>query len=401
LNPCAWRSHFPLLQNRGATCVYLDNAATTQKPQQVIDAELQFYTHFNANIHRANHHLAREATHVFETIRSEIAQFIGAQDKAEIIWTRGTTESINLIAHSYGRYFLNPGDEILISAMEHHANIVPWQLVAQAVGAVIKIIPVNERGTIDLFTYQALFTPQTRLVCLCHVSNALGTLNPIQAMIDIAHQHHALTCIDGAQAIAHIPVDMTALDCDFYAFSGHKMYGPTGIGVLYGKRGLLEQMPPYQAGGEMIQQVSFEKTTFNTLPFKFEAGTPNIAGVIGLGAAVRFITSLEREAVQQHEADLLHVLHKRLASLPGCQVLSPPDSCGLVSFIFDGVHPNDLATLLDEKGIAVRSGTHCAMPFFQSRGVVGAVRVSIGCYTTQEEIEAFFQALDIALEILL
>jgi SufS family cysteine desulfurase len=329
-----------------------------------------------------------------------VAQFIGAAEPAEIIWTRGTTDSINLVAHSYGRHFLTAGDEILISAMEHHANIVPWQLVAQAVGAVIKVIPVTEEGEIDLAEYTAMFTEKTRLVCLCHVSNAIGTLNPIKHMTDIAHQHAALVCIDGAQAVAHIPVDVTALDCDFYAFSGHKMYGPTGVGVLYGKRSLLEQMPPYQGGGEMIQKVSFEQTTFNTLPFKFEAGTPNIAGVIGLGAAVNFIQSLDRLAVQQYETHLLQKLHTSLAPIPGCRILSPRESCALVSFTIEGVHHSDLATLLDEKGIAVRSGTHCAMPFFQSRGLDGATRVSIGCYTTQAEIEAFFQALHLILELL-
>ena len=366
----------------------------------MIDAELHFYMHYNANIHRANHQLAREATEAFESVRGKIAQFIGAQTPAEIIWTRGTTDSINLIAHSYGRHFLTAGDEILISAMEHHANIVPWQLVAQTVGAIIKVIPVTADGEIDLTAYEVLFTNRTRLVCVCHVSNALGTVNPIQHMSQIAHQHNAIICIDGAQAVAHIAVEVSTLDCDFYAFSGHKMYGPTGVGVLYGKRHLLEQMPPYQGGGEMIQEVSFTQTTFNILPFKFEAGTPNIAGVIGLGAAVDFIQRLDRMAVQQYETHLLHTLYTRLTSIPTCQVLSPKESCALISFVIEGVHHSDLATLLDEKGIAIRSGMHCAMPFFQSRSLEGATRVSIGCYTTEAEIDTFFHTLQEALELL-
>lgn len=398
-DPEGLRRHFPYFQN--PCSIYLDNAATTHKPQTVIDAEIAFYTQMNANVHRANYQLAVLATTRFEAVRQQVAQFIGAQSSCEIIWTKGTTESINLVAHSFGRAFLKAGDEILISELEHHANIVPWQLAAQTTGAIIKVIPVLDNGTIDLNAYQALFTERTRLVCLCHVSNALGTINPLKSMINLAHHHNALVVVDGAQAVAHLPIDVKDLDCDFYAFSAHKMYGPTGIGVLYGKKALLERMPPYQAGGEMIEYVSFTETTFNTLPFKFEAGTPNIAGVIGLGAAISFLQSIDRFAQFEYEITLLDLLYEGLSAIPGCRILSPSQtSCGLLSFVIDGVHHSDIATLLDEMQIAVRSGKHCAMPIFERFNIEGATRVSIACYTSKADIDQFFLGLHTALSLL-
>lgn len=401
LNPFTLRQKFPFFTHKNPSYIYLDNAATTHKLQSVIEAEQQFYFHDNANIHRANHFLARKATDAFEAVRTQMAQFIRAKETAEIIWTRGTTESINLVAYSYGLHFLHEGDEILISAVEHHSNIVPWQLIAQTKKLIIKVIPIEKDGTIDLVGYRQLFTKRTRLVCLCHVSNALGTINPIKRMIDIAHEYEALTVIDGAQAIAHLPVDVTALDCDFYAFSGHKMYGPTGIGVLYGKRHLLEKMPPYQGGGEMIESVRFSGTTFNTLPFKFEAGTPNIAGVMGLKAALEFFKEVDRQALMQYEDELLQTLYQGLTRFEGCRILSPKaHTVGLISFIVEGVHHSDIATLLDEMQIAVRSGKLCAMPAFEALNIEGAVRVSIACYTTKSEIEAFLHALEETLFLL-
>lgn len=397
----AIRQQFPFLQQQTAPVIYLDNAATTQKPQCVIEAQTDFYVHHNANVHRATHQMAHKATDLFEAARQKVAHFIGANRSHEIIWTKGTTESINLLAYSFSQAFLRTGDEILISAMEHHANIVPWQLIAQTMGLCIKIIPVSPQGEIDQAEYQSLFTEKTHLVCLTHVSNALGSVNDIGPMIRVAHAFGAKVLIDGAQAIAHIPVDVKALDCDFYVFSGHKIYGPTGIGVLYGKEALLEAMPPYQAGGEMIEFVSFARTTFNSLPFRFEAGTPNIAGAIGLGCAIDFIQSLDRNGLQAHEHALLRKLYHALAQIPGCGILTPQASMSsLISFIVDGIHPSDLATLLDEQRIAVRSGTHCAMPIYQALGLSGSTRVSVACYTSEAEIDQFIHALYHALEIL-
>ncbi|BBQ28484.1 cysteine desulfurase [Aeromonas caviae] len=390
------RGQFPALAQEvnGHPLVYLDNAATTQKPQAVLDAINHYYRADNANVHRAAHALSGRATRAFEDARETVARFINAPHSHEVIWTRGTTEAINLVAQSWGMSELRAGDEIVLSTLEHHANIVPWQLVAQRTGAVIRVIPLDERGDLDMAAYLALLGPRTRLVSVAHVSNALGTVNPVKEMVAAAKAVGALSLIDGAQAVAHLEVDVQAIGCDFYAFSGHKLYGPTGIGVLWGRTELLERMPPWQAGGEMIDRVRFSGTTFNTLPFKFEAGTPNIAGATGLAAAIDFVMEQDRDSLASHEAALTDYLVAGLQQVPGLRLVGEPGQrAGAVSFLLEDIHPQDAATLLDMQGIALRVGHHCAMPLMESLGIGGTMRVSLACYNNRDDADALLAAL--------
>ncbi|MEI4951927.1 SufS family cysteine desulfurase [Aeromonas caviae] len=390
------RGQFPALAQEvnGHPLVYLDNAATTQKPQAVLDAINHYYRADNANVHRAAHALSGRATRAFEDARETVARFINAPRSHEVIWTRGTTEAINLVAQSWGMSELRAGDEIVLSTLEHHANVVPWQLVAQRTGAVIRVIPLDERGDLDIAAYLALLGPRTRLVSVAHVSNALGTVNPVKEMVAAAKAVGALSLIDGAQAVAHLEVDVQAIGCDFYAFSGHKLYGPTGIGVLWGRTELLERMPPWQAGGEMIDRVSFSGTTFNTLPFKFEAGTPHIAGAIGLAAAIGFVMEQDRRLLASHEAVLTDYLVAGLRQVPGLRLVGEPGQrAGAVSFLLDDIHPQDAATLLDMQGIALRVGHHCAMPLMESLGIGGTMRASLACYNNRDDVDALLAAL--------
>lgn len=390
------RGQFPALAQEvnGHPLVYLDNAATTQKPQAVLDAINHYYRTDNANVHRAAHALSGRATRAFEDARETVARFINAPRSHEVIWTRGTTEAINLVAQSWGMSELRAGDEIVLSTLEHHANIVPWQLVAQRTGAVIRVIPLDERGDLHIAAYLALLGPRTRLVSVAHVSNALGTVNPVKEMVAAAKAVGALSLIDGAQAVAHLVVDVQAIGCDFYAFSGHKLYGPTGIGVLWGRTELLERMPPWQAGGEMIDRVSFSGTTFNTLPFKFEAGTPHIAGAIGLAAAIGFMMEQDKDSLASHEAALTDYLVAGLQQVPGLRLVGEPGQrAGAISFLLEDIHPQDAATLLDMQGIALRVGHHCAMPLMESLGIGGTMRASLACYNNRDDVDALLAAL--------
>ncbi|WP_372796916.1 aminotransferase class V-fold PLP-dependent enzyme [Litorivivens sp.] len=392
----ALRSDFPALQQEvnGQPLIYLDNAATTQKPQSVIDALSHYYSHDNSNVHRGAHTLSDRATLAFEDARKKVVQFINASSTKEVLWTRGTTESINLVASSYARSVLKKGDRILVSAMEHHSNIVPWQLAAQACGAEVVPIPVSENGELELEAYKVLLDERVKLVAVGHVSNALGTVNPVKEITELAHKAGAKVLIDGAQGVPHFDVDVQALDCDFYAFSGHKMYAPTGIGVLYGKESLLEQMPPYHGGGEMIKTVSFEGTTFNELPFKFEAGTPNIGGAVALAAAVDYLQALDRTALAAHEAALMQYAHDKAGQFDGLKRIGCAKTiAGAFSFLLEGVHPADVGMLLDQQGIAVRTGDHCAQPIMKQFGIPGTVRASFALYNTFEDIDALFAGL--------
>ncbi len=393
------RADFPLID--GATQVYLDNAATTQKPFQVIDAISTYYRTSNANVHRAAHKLAAAATEQFEQARTNVATFINAPLREEIIWTRGTTEAINLVAHTWGSQSIQAGDEILLTMLEHHSNIVPWQLLAQRTGAKIEVCRINAEGELDLDDLHNKLSKRTRLVAVGHVSNALGTINPIRQIADAAHAVGALILVDGAQAVGHMPVDVQALDADFYAFSGHKLFGPTGIGVLFGRRELLESLPPWQAGGEMIERVSFAGTTFNALPYRFEAGTPNIAGAIGLGAAIEYLQSLDRLAIQTHEDKLLNAATSAIAQLPGVRIVGTAKAkTSVLSFVVDGAHPQDIGTLLDQQDIAVRVGHHCAMPLMDHLSLPGTIRASFSLYNDTGDLERFVAALDKALSFL-
>ena len=390
------RGQFPALAQEvnGHPLVYLDNAATTQKPQAVLDAINHYYRADNANVHRAAHALSGRATRAFEDARETVARFINAPRSHEVIWTRGTTEAINLVAQSWGMSELRAGDEVVLSTLEHHANIVPWQLVAQRTGAVIRVIPLDERGDLDIAAYLALLGPRTRLVSVAHVSNALGTVNPVKEMVAAAKAVGSLSLIDGAQAVAHLEVDVQAIGCDFYAFSGHKLYGPTGIGVLWGRTELLERMPPWQAGGEMIDRVSFSGTTFNILPFKFEAGTPHIAGAIGLAAAIGFVMEQDKDSLASHEAALTDYLVAGLQQVPGLRLVGDPGQrAGAISFLLEDIHPQDAATLLDMQGIALRVGHHCAMPLMESLGIGGTMRASLACYNNRDDVDALLAAL--------
>lgn len=389
------RAQFPALQQRvnDQQLIYLDNAATTQKPLAVLQAMDEYYRRDNANVHRAAHTLSSRATAAFEAARERVRAFLHARHSSEVIWTRGTTEAINLVAYSWGQSNLQSGDEILLSTLEHHANIVPWQQVAARTGAVLRVIPLTARGELDLATFHALLSPRTRLLAIAQVSNALGTVNPVAELITAAKTVGAVTLIDGAQAVGHLPIDVQALGCDFYAFSGHKLYGPTGIGVLYGRAELLEQMPPWQTGGEMIQKVSFSGTRFNPPPFRFEAGTPPIAEAIGLAAALDFLAALP-EGWRRHEAALLQRLLDGLQQLPFIErVGTPSQQVGVVSLRLGDIHPQDAGELLDQMGIAVRVGHHCAMPLMESLGLDGTLRISLALYNSEAEVDALLAAL--------
>ncbi len=390
------RKDFPILHRRvkGNTLIWLDNSATTQKPLEVIQSLDQYYREYNSNIHRGAHTLANEATDAYEAARNKIRDFIKAAFSEEIIFTRGTTEGINLIAESLGPMILQEGDEILLTEMEHHANIVPWQKLVQDRGAVIKVIPINDRGEVLLEEYERLLSPRTRIVGITQVSNVLGTVNPIEIMVRMAHAQGAFTVIDGAQAIPHMPIDVRKLDADFYVFSGHKMYGPTGIGILYGKRAILEQMQPWQRGGGMISNVTFAHTTYNQLPYKFEAGTGNIADAIGLGAAVDYLNKLGMENVEEHERQLTLYAMERLAQIPYVHMIgTAQDKISVISFIIEGISPEGVGENLNREGIAVRAGHHCAQPVLRRFGINSSVRASLGIYNTREEIDSLANAV--------
>ncbi len=390
------RADFPVLdqQVNGSSLIYFDNAATTQKPKSVIDALSHYYASDNANIHRGLHALAERATNAYELTRTKIKEFINAPSSDQIILTAGTTGSINLVAQTFGRANFSKGDKILISNLEHHSNIVPWQMIAEEKGAIIEVIPVDERGVLDLAAFRNLLDASVKLVAVNHVSNAIGTINPIAEMIQLAHAHGAKVMIDGAQSIAHLDIDVQALDIDFFAFSAHKLFGPTGVGVLYGKRELLESMPPYQGGGEMIKEVSFEGTTYNELPYKFEAGTPNIADVIALSAAIDYVNALSKEALFTQELALLAYATEQLSTIPGLRIIgTAPDKIAVISFVIDGIHPQDLGVLLDKFGIAIRTGHHCVQPLMKRFGLPGTCRASFAFYNTLEEIDLFVKAL--------
>jgi cysteine desulfurase/selenocysteine lyase len=392
----AIRKDFPIFNQRinGKPLIWFDNAATTQKPKAVMDTLHKYYYEYNSNIHRATHTLAKLATTAYEAAREKMQKFLGAANPEEIIFLRGTTEAINLVAQAYGRMNIHAGDEILISQMEHHSNIVPWQMLRQEKGAVIKIIPINDNGEILLGEYEKLFTPRTRMVAITHVSNVLGSINPLRAMIETAHYHNARVLVDGAQSAPHFKVAMKELDADFYALSGHKVYGPTGIGVLFGKKALLEAMPPWQGGGGMIKQVTFEKTLYNNLPYKFEAGTGNIADAIGLGSAIDYIQKIGLASIERHERNLTAYAQASLAKLPGlCLVGTASDKISVISFIISGFSPEELAHLLDQEGIAVRTGHHCSQPTLERYGVTDVLRVSLGLYNTREEVDTMVNVL--------
>jgi len=396
------KEDFPILNQtvNGHPLVYLDNAATSQKPQSVIDALVGYYSADNSNVHRGVHTLSQRATDHYEEARSKIRRFINADDDREIIYVRGTTEGINLVAQTFGRENIHEGDEIIISTMEHHSNIVPWQMLCQERGAILKVAPIDDSGELLLDEYEALITSRTKLVSMVHVSNALGSIIPAKRVVEIAHAHGVPVLLDGAQAVAHAKVDVQDLDCDFYVFSGHKLYGPTGIGILYGKADLLEAMPPYQGGGEMIRSVTFEKTLYNVLPHKFEAGTPNIAGSIGLGAAVDYVEALGMERIGAYESGLLEYGTELLSRISSLKIIgTAQDKSGILSFVMDGIHPHDIGTILDAEGIAIRTGHHCAQPLMDRFGVPATARASLAFYNTREDLDALAQAIDRVIEV--
>ena len=388
---------FPILDTQvyNHRLVYLDNAATTQKPRAVIETLTNYYLTLNSNIHRGAHYLAAQATERYEGVRRQVQAFINARSSNEIVFTRGTTESINLVASSFGRGFLKAGDEVIVSGMEHHSNIVPWQLACELAGASLRVIPFSDEGVLDLDAYRALFSPHTRIVACTHVSNTLGTINPVKEIVDIAHSHGVPVLIDGAQAVAHMKVDVQQIGCDFYCFSGHKMYAPMGVGVMYGREELLSQLPPYQGGGEMIKDVTFERTTYNELPFRFEAGTPSVGDVLGLGAAIDFMQEQGIEHIAHHEDELLHYATERLLTVPGMRLFgTAPHKAGVISFLIGEAHPYDVGTLLDKLGVAVRTGHHCTQPIMDRYGIPGTVRASFACYTTHDDVDALVAALN-------
>jgi len=396
------RRDFPILSERvhGKPLVYLDSANTSQKPQAVLEAMDAYYRHANANIHRATHLLSERATALYEGARAKAAAFVNAPDPRTIVLTKGTTDGINLVAQSYGRTMLRAGDEIVISWLEHHSNIVPWQMLCEQTGAVLRVVPINEIGEIDMDAYAALLSARTRIVAVGHVSNALGTINPVRQIVEEAHARGAVVLIDGAQAVPHMAVDVQALGCDFYVFSSHKMFGPTGVGVLYGRRPLLEAMPPYQGGGDMIASVTFEKTLYNTVPYKFEAGTPNIGGVAGFGAAVDYLMAIDRDAALAHEDSVLEYATARVREIPGARIIGEArQKTGVLSFLLEGVHPHDAGTILDNEGVAVRTGQHCAQPVMDRYGISATIRASLGIYNTREDIDVLVRALDRVREV--
>jgi cysteine desulfurase/selenocysteine lyase len=396
------RNDFPILKQQvhGKPLVYLDNAATSQKPQVVIDTVTQYYLAQNSNVHRGVHFLSEQATQAFEGARAKVARFLNASNAREVIFVRGATEGINLVAQSYGRTFIKAGDEILISAMEHHSNIVPWQMLCEQIGARLCVIPFNYDGELFLDEYERLLNEWTKLVAVVHVSNALGTINPIKQIIEMAHRRGIPVLVDGAQAVPHMRVDVQDLNCDFYTFSGHKLFGPTGIGVLYGKADLLEAMPPYQGGGDMISAVTFEKTHYNTLPYKFEAGTPDIAGVIGLGVAIDYLSEIGLDAITAYEHELLTYATDALSTIKGVRIIGTArEKAGVLSFVLDGIHAHDIGTILDHEGIAIRAGHHCAMPVMQRFGVPATARASLAFYNTKEEVDALIRAIHKVIEV--
>jgi cysteine desulfurase/selenocysteine lyase len=396
------REDFPILKQtvNGKPLVYLDNAATSQKPQSVIDALVRYYVTENSNVHRGVHTLSQRATDDYECARAKVRQFINAADDREIIYVRGTTEGINLVAQTYGRQNVGAGDEIIISAMEHHSNIVPWQILCQEKGAHLKIVPMNDAGELLIDKYEKLLSARTRLVSVVHQSNALGTINPIKAIIELAHNQGIPVLIDAAQSVPHMPIDVQEMDCDFFTFSGHKLYGPTGIGILYGKTEMLEKMPPYQAGGEMIRSVTFEKTLYNVLPHKFEAGTPNIAGAIGLGAAIDYVNQVGMEYIAAYEKALLNYGTDCLSRIEGLKLIGTAREKGaILSFTLGDVHPHDIGTILDAEGIAIRTGHHCAQPVMERFGIPATARASLAFYNTREEIDALIKGIDRVLEV--
>lgn len=391
--PSDIRSQFPILgtEVHGRSLVYLDNAATTQKPLSVIEALDDYYRHRNANIHRGAYHLAAEATEAYEAVRRQVQAFIGARHAHEVVFTRGTTESINLVASSFARRFFTGDDEVIVSGMEHHSDIVPWQLA----GARLKPVPFSDEGVLDVKAYERLFSDKTRLVAVCHVSNTLGTVNPIRHIVEVAHTHGVPVLVDGAQAVAHLEVDVQAFGCDFYCFSGHKMYGPMGVGVMYGREEILGELPPYQGGGEMIESVTFERTTYNQLPYKFEAGTPSVGDVIGLGKAIGFMQQVGIRNIAAHEEELLRYATDRILQLPGIRLFgTAPGKAAVLSFLVGDTHPYDVGTLVDQLGIAVRTGHHCTQPVMDRYGIPGTVRASFAVYNTRAEVDTFISALE-------
>jgi cysteine desulfurase/selenocysteine lyase len=396
------RRDFPILSRkiRGKDLVYLDNAATTQKPKAVIDRLVRYYSEENSNVHRGVHYLSEIATAAYEDARTLVARFLNARNEKEIVFTRGTTESINLVMQSWGRSNVGAGDEVIISAIEHHSNIVPWQLLCEEKRAMLRVIPVNDAGEVDVDEFARMLNPRVRIVALGHVSNALGTVNPIARMTKMAHAQGALVLIDGAQGVPHLSVDVQALEADFYAFSAHKVYGPTGVGVLYGREALLEAMPPWQGGGDMILSVSFEKTTYNALPYKFEAGTPNIEGVIGLGSALQYVSALGLDNIAAHEHDLLAYATRKLEEIEGLRIIGTArEKASVISFVLEGVHPHDIGTILDQEGIAIRTGHHCAQPLMMRFNVPATGRASFGLYNTREEADKLADSLRKVVEV--
>jgi cysteine desulfurase/selenocysteine lyase len=396
------RNDFPILDTsvNGHPLVYLDNAATSQKPTVVINALTDYYQEYNSNIHRGVHHLSQKATDAYEDARSGIGQFINAEKSQEIIFVRGTTEAINLVAQSFGRKNFVTGDEVLITALEHHSNIVPWQMICEERGAKLVVVPMTDDGDLDLEAYKHLLSQKTKIVAITHVSNALGTINPIKEMIAMAHSKGIPILVDGAQAVPHMVVDVRDLECDFYAFSGHKMYGPTGIGVLYGRKRLLESMPPYQGGGDMIKTVSFEKTIYNDIPYKFEAGTPNISGGIALGAAVEYLRTLDRASIAEYERSVLDYATAQLSSIRGLDIIGKSkNKASVLSFVLEGVHPHDIGTILDMEGIAIRTGHHCAQPIMTRLGISATARASFAMYNTFQEVDALVRGMYKVIEV--
>jgi cysteine desulfurase / selenocysteine lyase len=399
----AIRKQFPALSRevKGKPLVYFDNAATTQKPQSVIDALVDYYSNYNANIHRGIHTLAEEATAAFEATRDTVQRFINADTREQIIFTGGTTEGINLVAQTWGRQNIKEGDEIIISNMEHHSNIVPWYMLAQEKGAVLKIVPINQDGELMMDEYEKLLSPKTKLVAIVHVSNALGTINPVKTIIEKAHKAGAVVLVDGAQSTVHLNIDVQDMDCDFFVLSSHKIYGPTGVGVLYGKKQLLESMPPYQGGGEMIKEVYFDNITYNDLPYKFEAGTPNIADTVAFKAALDFTKAIGKETIRQYENELLDYATEQLQQIGGLRIIgNARNKISVISFVIDKVHPQDLGILLDNRGIAVRTGHHCAQPLMDCYRIPGTTRASFAMYNTKEEIDALIAGLQKAVKML-
>ena len=396
------RDDFPILKQmvNGNPLVYLDNGATSQKPQSVIDAIVDYYTTTNSNVHRGVHTMSQQATDGYEGARSKVCQFINAGRDEEIIFTRNTTEGINLVAHSYGRPNIGPGDDIIVSNMEHHSNIVPWQMLCEEKGANLKVVPIDDSGELVMDEYEKMLSPRTKLVSMTHVSNALGTILPAKQIVAKAHAHGVPVLLDGAQAVPHIPVDMQDLDCDFYVFSGHKLYGPTGIGILYGKADQLNAMPPFLGGGEMIKSVTFEKTIYNDLPYKFEGGTPDIAGAIGLGTAIDYVNTLGFDQITAHEEELLQYGTDALESMSGVQIIgTAAHKAGILSFVMDKAHPHDIGTILDEQGIAIRTGHHCAQPVMQRFQIPATARASLAFYNTKEDIDALVKGIDRVIEV--